>query len=1288
MHPTVDRNPRGSFLRIPAAVAAALVILAQVPGSAAPRAAARAKATPVHGFFADFVPPTPFLIVLKQPDGTAVRARLNGAEIGGNLETPEGYALTKSADGWWYYAGRAEGAKLFPSKRRAGIDSPKSLPRGLGRTPDIWSGPLGQIREQTLRMLQIASYRAQMAAATTGNLPRVFKVPFLMLATWYDKDKGQTSPQFQAGHDRAAFENLLDGFGGNPTGTMTEFWLENSYGQLLVQVDVYGPYTSYRSLNDPCYYGNVEPEHQKVGNEEVDVPLIGPVPRVDDLDPVGNAIGLGGLGAYGMALEAVPQADADPALDFGEYDNDLDGLVDFAGIIHSGPDMAATGNPCHTWSHAIDLTEIPTSDRNSEGVPVRVLRLFTMPEINLDIGVAVHEMMHALGEPDYYNTSYTSAGTGDWDIMAGGSWYGNPPGSNPIGANPATKVFQGWVTPTVVHGDMRNVALKPREMKPRPGYTVEQVHPYLLLVPTRWTDSTKKEDVYGLPKDPQNGKYVTEGWYVEHLSRSVTGAADHKDLKRSPYFDRVALSSGVLIWHFDYWKKSNTYYGANNGQSDPNHPQMDPEEFDFNDDTQELQLNHNRGEPSDLWFGAATGMTSATRESPPGVPTKGDPQQAIEGAGVTPPGGAADYEFTVESRPGNYRLLASAVGTGDCTLALYHKKSDGKYTKMGSTDAGFIGDEEQLSVFKPPPGSWKIEVGDFAACGNHTWKVSFDLPFLTMGAADTWTNAEWKKDGAKMVKLPGVPTGWAITNIGPRDYHGWEHSADGGGPPVITLDILKLDRNEVDVSPGFVRTPETSGLGLEPVNLGRRTTLRVPVFNNGGKDAAGVTVTLKTADGDLVGSSTVASLKGYDRTEVTFSWTPAQEGPAELVATVDPANAIREAHEGNNVQKTRLLVGPANPRVLVVDDDGSFDAEDTYAGVLTSLGVPFAIADRHVDTATMRRYQAVIWEAGLDRYQGQLNADDRAAIKAYLDGGGRLWYTSTRAASALGNEPGRTNPGATPDMIPFLADYLGAKYRDTLQVGGGTVKGVGDSSGIGGKASFETDIFPGRPLQDQFDVAESKAGTAAEVLEWSKGGAQGTRVQGDAKHGSFRSVFFGFNLVQVVGAQDQVTLTRQVLTWLGLKLGGYTPATDLLYHTQVRTRISKQETPIVAYVFGESPVTVLFRAKGQGAWQQTAMKPAGPAGAYQATIPAAWSTLRGIEYFIRAGSASVLDPPGAPNLAHYVGIAPPEMQPPAVLGEKVTAKPDLPATGVGLGLSALVPLGLAGAALWLRRRPG
>ncbi len=101
------------------------------------------------------------------------------------------------------------------------------------------------------------------------------------------------------------------------------------------------------------------------------------------------------------------------------------------------------------------------------------------------------------------------------------------------------------------------------------------------------------------------------------------------EMTRSPYFDRADHGSGLLTWHFDYWRRSNVYFGDNNAQDDANRMQMDVEEWDFNDNTQEIALNLHRGEGSDPVHATATGITSGTHAPNPGVPiVGGDPQGA------------------------------------------------------------------------------------------------------------------------------------------------------------------------------------------------------------------------------------------------------------------------------------------------------------------------------------------------------------------------------------------------------------------------------------------------------------------------------------------------------------------------------------------------------------------------------------------------------------------------------------------------------------------------------------
>lgn len=73
------------------------------------------------------------------------------------------------------------------------------------------------------------------------------------------------------------------------------------------------------------------------------------------------------------------------------------------------------------------------------------------------IGPHCHEIGHALGAADYYDTDYDTGGsypgTGMWDVMASGSW--NDDGVSPANFNPYVKAFDfGWCEVTDVTGDM------------------------------------------------------------------------------------------------------------------------------------------------------------------------------------------------------------------------------------------------------------------------------------------------------------------------------------------------------------------------------------------------------------------------------------------------------------------------------------------------------------------------------------------------------------------------------------------------------------------------------------------------------------------------------------------------------------------------------------------------------------------------------------------------------------------------------------------------------------------
>jgi len=175
----------------------------------------------------------------------------------------------------------------------------------------------------------------------------------------------------------------------NPTGSMTDFYKENSYRTFYI-------------------IGGIKGWHR--------MPLL-------YTDYVGSNHGLGAGGQL-LARDAVLAADADTSVHFQDYDHNHDGVIDGLVIIHAG--QGAEGGGTGIWSHKYHLSSHFVRD----GVDMYDYTL--NPEEGFGgispIGVICHEFGHFLGLPDLYDiadTTNTSHGLGRWSIMATGNYNGN-----------------------------------------------------------------------------------------------------------------------------------------------------------------------------------------------------------------------------------------------------------------------------------------------------------------------------------------------------------------------------------------------------------------------------------------------------------------------------------------------------------------------------------------------------------------------------------------------------------------------------------------------------------------------------------------------------------------------------------------------------------------------------------------------------------------------------------------------------------------------------------------------
>ncbi len=230
---------------------------------------------------------------------------------------------------------------------------------------------------------------------------------------------------------------------------------------------------------------------------------------------------------YKLVTEAVHKADN--STDFSQYDANGDGVVDHLFIVHAGQAQEGLGgSKDDIWSHNWAVLDANLSQPGYQALTVDGVQVYTYSMVSeySPVGTWAHEFGHDLGLPDLYDIDGSSQGVGRWDVMGTGSWNGG--GKYPSELSAWSKFKLGWVTPVDVQGPLHNISLDQVET----GGPV-----YRLRI-----------------GDPQNSN---EYFLLEN--RQQVG------------FDQKLPGSGLLIWHVDEARTSNT---------DDTHRLVDLEEAD------------------------------------------------------------------------------------------------------------------------------------------------------------------------------------------------------------------------------------------------------------------------------------------------------------------------------------------------------------------------------------------------------------------------------------------------------------------------------------------------------------------------------------------------------------------------------------------------------------------------------------------------------------------------------------------------------------------------------------
>ena len=209
------------------------------------------------------------------------------------------------------------------------------------------------------------------------------------------------------------------------TGSVQDFYVDNSHGAFTPVFDVYGPVTLTHNM---AYFG----ANNSSGN---------------DLRPEQAVIEAAKL--------------LDEVIDFSQYDYDNDGYVDMMLLYYAGYNEAEGGPANSIWPHQWTIPQNIVLDGKRLG------DYFTTSELQLGsgskmcgIGTTSHEFGHSLGLPDFYDTDYNDngycSGLYSFSTMCGGSY--NNDGRTPPYFNAEERILLGWMTdddvPYISEGDL------------------------------------------------------------------------------------------------------------------------------------------------------------------------------------------------------------------------------------------------------------------------------------------------------------------------------------------------------------------------------------------------------------------------------------------------------------------------------------------------------------------------------------------------------------------------------------------------------------------------------------------------------------------------------------------------------------------------------------------------------------------------------------------------------------------------------------------------------------------
>ena len=352
------------------------------------------------------VPAENVLMTRIQKDRRTLDFYLIGDEWLSFARTIDGYTLLPQEDGDYYYA--------ILDKENNMVASNVLACNPAQRTQEE-NAFLSSVEKNLNFSASQRQNRGPQYKILDSNYPTTGDNPLLVILVGFqDRPFTFTQADFQSMVADSGYTN------NGATGSVREYYYDNSFGQLRLIPTVVGP---FMLSHDMAYYGATGPSFSDIRPKD-------------------------------MISEACALADSLGGVDFTQFDVNNDGIIDAVHVIFAGRPESTTGETDAIWPHRWTIYDTDTNiQKYFDGV--RLKDYSCSEEIEragnmANIGTICHEFGHVLGLPDYYDTDYAGSGgnataLSSWSIMAAGSY--NNGGKTPPIFNLNERTLMGWTTP-------------------------------------------------------------------------------------------------------------------------------------------------------------------------------------------------------------------------------------------------------------------------------------------------------------------------------------------------------------------------------------------------------------------------------------------------------------------------------------------------------------------------------------------------------------------------------------------------------------------------------------------------------------------------------------------------------------------------------------------------------------------------------------------------------------------------------------------------------------------------